>query len=360
MSGPLTGIRIVEFEGIGPAPYAGMLLSDLGADVVRIARPSVDRGPLIESLGREVADRGRQLVKLDLKDPSDHERALTLVDRADALIEGLRPGVMERLRLGPEECHARNPRLVYCRVTGWGQTGPLARRAGHDINYIALSGALYAMGCPDRPPAPPLNLIGDYGGGGLFAAFGLLAALMHAERTGQGQVVDSAMLDGAASQMSMLYGLFASGHWSDQRGSNLLDGAAPFYRCYACSDGKFIAVGAIEPQFFAAMMEGFGLQGENWDQVDRSQWPAMSARIAEIVAREPRAHWDAVFADTDACVSPVLSMAEAAAHDHNVVRQTFRNGPVQPSPAPRLSKTPGDCAAPAESSYDVVAERWAR
>ena len=241
MAGPLSGIRIVEFEGIGPAPYCGMLLSDLGADVIRVARPSASRGPLIQHGGHDPIDRGRKLVTLNLKDPGDVAGAL------DLLGEGLRPGVMERLGLGPDAVLARNPKLVYCRITGWGQQGTWARTAGHDLSYIALSGALAAMGAPDRPPYPPLNLVGDYGGGGLFAAFGIVAALLHAQRTGQGQVVDSAMVDGAASQMAPLYSMFSKGAWRRERGTNLLDGAAPFYRCYECSDGQYIAAGPIEP-----------------------------------------------------------------------------------------------------------------
>ncbi|MBY8974229.1 CoA transferase [Rhodobacteraceae bacterium NNCM2] len=337
MAQPLRGIRIVEFEGIGPGPYAGMLLADLGAEVRRIARPRADRGGLIADTGDVVMLRGREVVTLDLKDPGDLARACDLVAVSDGLIEGLRPGAMERLGLGPAEMLGLNPRLVYCRITGWGQEGPLARTSGHDINYIALSGALALMGPADGPPLPPSNLIGDFGGGGLFAAFGMLAALIEAMRTGKGQVVDAAMLDGAASQMAMMYAWAATGMWQRARGANLLDGAAPFYRCYTCACGGHLAIGAIEPQFFAAMMQGLGLGDEGWDQYDRARWPDLAARIAEVVVTRPRAEWEAVFDGTDSCVTPVLDMWEAAAHPHNAARGTFAGPPTQPAPGPRFS-----------------------
>lgn len=358
MAGPLQGIRIVEFEGIGPAPYCGMLLADLGADVVRIARPHADRGPLIQHGGDEPIDRGRQIVTLDLKLEADRIRALDLLDHADGLIEGLRPGVMERLGLGPDAVLARNPALVFCRITGWGQEGPWAKTAGHDLTYIALSGALAAMGEPGRPPMPPLNLIGDYGGGGLFAAFGLVAALLHSQRTGQGQVVDAAMLDGSASQMTMIYGLLASGRWSIERGQNLLDGAAPFYRCYTCADGRYLAVGSIEPQFFTAMMTGVGLDPEAWDQADRSQWPILSEHLAEIFATRPRDHWAEMFDGSDACIAPVLTMAEAASHPHNRARGGYLSDPVQPAPAPRFSATQARAGDVSQTTIDAVLGNW--
>lgn len=338
MTKPLAGIRIVEFEGIGPGPYAGMLLADLGAQVTRIARPSANRGALIEDTGDAVLLRGREVVTLDLKAADDHARACALIEAADGLIEGLRPGAMERLGLGPSEMLGRNPRLVYCRITGWGQDGPLARTAGHDINYIALSGALAMMGPADRPPMPPANLVGDFGGGGLWAAFGMLAALIEAMRTGQGQVVDAAMLDGAASQMAMLYALAASGAWVRQREANLLDGGTPFYRCYTCSCGGHLALGSLEPQFFAAMMRGLGLDAEGWEQNDRTRWPALQARIAEVIGTQTRDHWAAIFDGTDACVTPVLDMWEAADHPHNAARGTFAGAPVQPAAGPRFSR----------------------
>ncbi|HUF85822.1 MAG TPA: CaiB/BaiF CoA-transferase family protein [Thermohalobaculum sp.] len=340
MPGPLEGIRILEFEAIGPGPYCGMLLADLGAEVLRVARPGAERGALIADIGGAVLHRGRPAITLDLKAPGDLDLARRLMARADGLVEGLRPGAMEKLRLGPDEALALNPRLVYGRVTGWGQEGPLARTAGHDINYIALSGALGAMGPPDRPPFPPLNLVGDFGGGGLWLGFGMLAALIEAGRTGQGQVVDAAMLDGAASQMAMIYAWRASGTWRDARGANLLDGSAPFYRCHACADRRFVAVGAIEPQFFAALMEGLGLAGEGWEQTDRARWPALAARIAEVFATRPRDEWAARFAGTDACVTPVLGLDEAPGHPHNRARATFTDQPArpaQPAPGPRFS-----------------------
>lgn len=358
MAGPLSGIRIVEFEGIGPAPYCGMLLADLGADVIRIARPRADRGPLIQHDGHQPIDRGRSLVTLDLKNPDDLAGALDLLDRADAMIEGLRPGVMERLGLGPSDVHARNPRLVYCRITGWGQEGAWSHAAGHDLCYIALSGALATMGSPDRPPLPPLNLVGDYGGGGLFAAFGIAAALVHAQRTGQGQVVDSAMVDGASSQMAPIYSLYQKGSWSLDRGSNLLDGAAPFYRCYECADGGYIAAGPIEPQFFKVFMEGLGLNPADWDQTDRASWPAMAEAVAAIVATQPRDHWAGVFAGTDACVAPVLDMAEAPVHAHNASRGTFAGSPAQPAPAPRFSVTPGQPGGIEDLTLADARARW--
>ncbi|MEM7177209.1 MAG: CaiB/BaiF CoA-transferase family protein [Pseudomonadota bacterium] len=336
MAQPLAGIRIVEFEGIGPGPYAGMLLADLGAHVTRIARHSANRGALIEDTGDVVLLRGREVVTLNLKEAGDHARARALIAEADGVIEGLRPGAMERLGLGPAEMCALNPRLVYCRITGWGQEGPLAKTAGHDINYIALSGALAMMGPADRPPMPPANLVGDFGGGGLWAAFGMLAALIEAMRTGHGQVVDAAMLDGAASQMAMLYALAANGGWVREREANLLDGGTPFYRCYTCSCGGHLAIGALEPQFFAAMMQGLGLAAEGWVQNDRPRWPALRARIAEVVAGQSRDHWAAVFEGTDACVTPVLDMWEAAAHPHNAARATFAGPPVQPAAGPRF------------------------
>ncbi|MEM7683399.1 MAG: CaiB/BaiF CoA-transferase family protein [Pseudomonadota bacterium] len=358
MAGPLSGFRIVEFEGIGPAPYCGMLLSDLGADIIRIARPSANRGPLIVHGGDEPIDRGRTLVTLNLKDPADVETALGLLEKADGLIEGLRPGVMERLGLGPDSVHARNPKLVYTRITGWGQEGPWAKTAGHDLTYIALSGALAAMGEPGRPPIPPLNLIGDYGGGGLFAAYGMLAGLLHAQRTGKGQVVDAAMLDGSASQMAMIYGMLAKGRWKLERGANLLDGSAPFYRCYTCADGKYVAVGSIEPQFFKALMDGLGLNAADWDQADRNQWPACADTIAAVLATQTRDHWADLFDGTDACVAPVLTVAEAPHHPHNAARASFIADPYQPAPAPRFSATPGTAGDVKHLTADAALERW--
>ena len=337
MSGVLSGLKVVEFEGIGPAPYCGMLLADLGAEVLRIRRPSADRGGLIADTGDQVMQRGKRERVLDLKQPDDLAEARAEVTASDVLIEGLRPGAMERLGLGPDAAMALNPKLVYCRITGWGQTGPLAKTAGHDINYIALSGALALMGPADGPPLPPANLIGDFGGGGLYAAFGVLAAVIAAGRTGRGQVIDAAMLDGAASQMAFLYAWAASGVWRPEREANLLDGAAPFYRCYPCKCGRFVAVGAIEPAFFQALMHGLGLDAAVWDQSDRSQWPALAEAIGSAFLTRDREDWAEAFAGSDACVTPVLDMWEAHRHPHNRARQTLQGDPVQPAPGPRIS-----------------------
>jgi len=336
-----------------------MLLADMGAEVVRIARPSAARGPLIEDTGAAVMHRGRRALRLDLKAEPDRETARRLAVRADALIEGLRPGAMERLGLGPEPLTAANPALVYARITGWGQTGPLAPRAGHDINYIALSGALGAMGPAGAPPVPPLNLVGDFGGGGLWAAFGIVSGVLAARATGRGRVLDAAMVDGAASQMAMIYAWAAGGHWRPERGANLLDGGAPFYRCYACACGGHVAVGAIEPQFFAALMAGLGLDAAAWDQADRAAWPALAERIGAVFATDTRDAWAARFEGTDACVTPVLTPWEAAAHSHNAARGTFAGAPIQPAPGPR---TAGDSPAPpgreAEAEPGAILAAW--
>jgi alpha-methylacyl-CoA racemase len=356
--GPLAGIRIVEFDAIGPVPLAAMILADLGCDVVRIVR-----GDGQNMMGGAVLQRGRSHLPLDLKDPADRDRALDLVARADGLIEGLRPGVMERLGLGPDACLARNPRLVYGRMTGWGQTGPLAQRAGHDINYIAITGALHAMGSRGAPPAPPLNLVGDYGGGSMFLLTGMLAALLSAKATGQGQVVDAAMTDGTAMLTSMFHAFLAEGTWRDEREANLLDGHAPFYRCYTCADGKFISVGALEAQFFALLLAGLGIPADRFAQHDRSRWAEMGELFATTFASRTRDEWAAVFADTDACVAPVLSFAEALDDPHNAARGTFvtDRGVAQPAPAPRFSRTPAAIDHSVEGEADIVAvlARWA-
>lgn len=357
--GPLAGLRILEFESIGPGPYCGMLLADLGAEVLRIARPATDRGAFIADTGGLVLNRGKRELGLNLKNPADLALARDLAARADGVIEGLRPGVMERLGLGPEPMIAANPRLVYLRITGWGQAGPWANTAGHDITYIALSGALGAMGPADRPPPPPLNLVGDFGGGGLYAAFGMLAALIEAKTTGQGQVVDAAMLDGAASQMAMIYSFAATGFWRDRRESNFLDGAAPFYRCYTCACGGYVAVGAIEPQFFAALMAGLGLEASAWDQADRTQWPALAEALAARFAARSRDDWADAFDGTDACVAPVLSLGEAAAHRHNADRGTFLTDPAAPAPGPRFSGHPQAKPSPAcQIGQAEARSRW--
>ncbi|HVN00390.1 MAG TPA: CaiB/BaiF CoA-transferase family protein [Caulobacteraceae bacterium] len=341
--GPLSGLKVVEFAGIGPGPFCGMLLSDLGADVARIDRIGARGGAKTD-----ITSRGRRSVALDLKDPAAVETALQLMDRADIVFEGFRPGVMERLGLGPEVALKRNPKLVYGRMTGWGQTGPWSQAAGHDINYIALVGALHAIGTADKP-TPPLNLVGDFGGGALYLAFGLLAGVIHARATGQGQVVDCAMTDGAASLMSMFYGMLASGVWSDERRSNLLDGAAPFYDTYQCSCGRWIALGSIEPQFYALLLEKSGVQDPAFQaQMNRAEWPQLKAKLAEIIRTKSRDEWSAIMDATDVCYAPVLSLKEAPAHPHNAARGTFVevDGVVQPSPAPRFSATPGQVQGP--------------
>lgn len=357
--GPLKGLRIIEFDAIGPTPLACMILADLGADVVRIARASAG---FFEDTGGAILHRNRPHLSLDLKSPEGRDRALDLLEHADAVIEGLRPGVMERLGLGPEQALARNPRLAYVRMTGWGQDGPLAHRAGHDLNYIALTGVLHAMGAPDRPPPVPLNLIGDYGGGAMFAVVGLLAAVHSARSTGQGQVVDVAMTDGTMVLSSLFHALSAGGLWGPERGANLLDGGAPFYRNYACSDGGHVAVGCLEPPFFAAMIQGLGVDYDPAAQYDRSRWPELSDILARAFAARPRDHWADLFADTDACVTPVLTFAEAARHPHNAARNTLLtdDGPPQPAPAPRFSTTPGavDPARRAATTAESVLSRW--
>ena len=341
--GPLKGVKVVEFAGIGPGPFCGMLLSDLGADVVRIDR----KGPGRASPA-DITARGRRSIALDLKKPEAVETCLRLMDEAEIIFEGFRPGVMERLGLGPEVALKRNPKLVYGRMTGWGQTGPLAQTAGHDINYIAISGALHAIGLGDKP-VPPLNLVGDFGGGALYLAFGLLAALTHARATGQGQVVDTAMTDGAASLMSMFYGMKAMGVWNGDRRANLLDGGAHFYDTYACSDGKWIALGSIEPQFYALLLEKAGLSDPAFGaQMDRSAWPDLKAKLAAVIAQKTRAEWTAIMEGTDICFGPVMDLDEAPMHPHNVARETFVtvSGVVQPAPAPRFSVTPGQIQGP--------------
>jgi alpha-methylacyl-CoA racemase len=343
--GPLKGLRILEFAGIGPGPFCAMLLADLGAEVVRIERKEGPPGARVDFTGR-----GRRSIALDLKSPAAIETALRLVEQADALIEGFRPGVMERLGLGPDICLGRNPRLVYGRMTGWGQEGPLAQSAGHDMNYIALTGALWAIGRPEERPVPPLNLVGDYGGGGMLLAVGLLAALLHAKGTGQGQVVDAAMVDGAALLMAPIYAAKARGRWQNRRGSNFLDGAAPWYDTYECADGRWLSVGPIEPQFFALLCEKLGLDAKDFpDRMEPNAWPALKERLAAIFRTRTRDDWAALFEGTDACVAPVLDLEEAPAHPHNAARGTFavRDGVVQPAPAPRFSRTPAEIGGPA-------------
>jgi alpha-methylacyl-CoA racemase len=344
MSGPLTGIRVVELAGIGPGPFCGMVLADQGADVVMVERPSEGSLPIPNP-----SRRGRRSIVVDLKRPEGVELVLRLVDGSDALIEGYRPGVAERLGLGPDRCLERNPRLVYGRMTGWGQDGPLAETAGHDIDYIALTGALHAIGRRDERPVPPLNLVGDFGGGGMLLAFGVVAALLEARTTGRGQVVDAAMVDGAALLMQPAFELRSWGFWQDRRGVNLLDGGAPFYDTYETADGRAVAVGALEPQFFSQLLRVLEIDpAEVPAQLDVSGWPALRARFEDSFRRKTRDEWVEAFAGTDACVAPVISMDEAIAHPHLAARGTFvRVGDVdQPGPAPRFSGHPRSAPAP--------------
>jgi alpha-methylacyl-CoA racemase len=336
--GPLHGVRIVEVAGIGPGPLAGMMLADAGADIVRVERP----GGNPAAIGHDVLFRSRRSVAVDLKRDAGVEVALKLVESADALFEGYRPGVAERLGIGPEPCLARNPRLVYGRMTGWGQDGPLAHRAGHDIDYIALSGALHAIGRRGQPPTVPLNLVGDFGGGGMLLAYGMVCAILEARTSGRGQVVDAAMVDGSAALMAMVYDLHAAGLHTDERGTNLLDTGAPFYDVYETADGEHIALGPLEPPFYAELVRVLELGDDFEPQHDRDAWPRRRRRVAEVVASRTRDEWDARLADTDVCYAPVLSLAEAPRHPHNRARGTFVEvaGVVQPAPAPRFSRTP--------------------
>lgn len=340
--GPLHGMRVVEIAGIGPGPFCAMLLADLGAEVIRIDRAAGGGRPIDIDPRRDITGRGRQSLALDLKNPGAVEIVLQLCSRADALIEGFRPGVMERLGLGPEACQARNPRLVYGRMTGWGQDGPLSQLAGHDINYLALSGSLYLMGRRGERPVAPLNAVADMGGGGLMLAFGILAALQERERSGRGQVVDAAMFEGAAMLAISAYAQMATGWWNEERGTNLLDSGAPFYEVYEAADGGYVAVGAIEPQFYALLLQGLGLDPATLPrQMDRARWPQLKGILAARIREKSRDEWACIFAGTDACVSPVLTPKEAAAQPHAVARGSFTADPFGPAPVPRFSRTPG-------------------
>jgi alpha-methylacyl-CoA racemase len=339
--GPLAGVRVLEFEAIGPGPFAGMLLADMGADVLLVDRPGGTELGLTRERWMDVMLRGRRSVTLDLKAPGAAAAALELVARADALIEGFRPGVMERLGLGPDVCLERNPKLVYGRMTGWGQDGPLAPRAGHDINYIALSGVLNAFGRKGQAPVPPLNLVGDFGGGGMLLGFGIACALLHAQKTGQGQVVDAAMVEGASLLAAMFSGFLAAGRWTEERGANVLDTGAPWYDCYQTKDGKYVAIGAIEAKFFEELVQRLGLRGLP-PQNERARWPEMREAFARAFRQKTRDEWVQVFEGSDACFAPVLSFSEARRHPHILAR----HGHVsvarleQPAPAPRFSATP--------------------
>jgi alpha-methylacyl-CoA racemase len=337
--GPLDGVKVVEFQGIGPGPFCGMLLSDLGADVVRIDRKGGGRSSKFD-----ITSRGRRSVAIDLKKPESVEACLKLFEGADALIEGFRPGVMERLGLGPDIALKRNPKLVYGRMTGWGQNGPYAMAAGHDMNYIAISGALHAIGTGEKP-IPPLNLVGDFGGGALYLAFGLLAGVISARSTGKGQVIDVAMSDGAASLMAMFYGFKAAGSWKDERRKNLLDGGAHFYDTYQTKDGKWVAIGSIEPQFYAELLAKTGVNPSEFEaQQDRDGWDGLRDKLATVFKTKTRDEWDQIMGGSDVCFGPVLTLDEAPKHPHNVARSTFVeiDGVPQPAPAPRFLGTPGE------------------
>jgi len=362
--GPLTGIKIIEIAGIGPGPYGAMLLADLGADVIRVDRAANVTGGDRATPPADLLARGRRSVGVDLKQPEGVATVLELVAGADAIIEGFRPGVMERLGLGPEVCLARNPKLVYGRMTGWGQDGPYAHAAGHDINYIALAGALEPLGRAGQQPTPPINLIGDFGGGGMLLAFGVCAALLEARGSGQGQVVDAAMVDGAASLMTMTWSFRAMGMWEDERGTNMLDTGAHFYDTYETADGKFVSIGSIEPQFYAELLRLTGLEGTDlpW-QHDKSRWPALKERFAEIFRRKTRDEWCELMEGTDVCFAPVLAMPEAPHHPHIAARGTFTEvaGITQPAPAPRFSRTPGSIDRPpphAGQHTDEILAEW--
>ncbi|MFZ6004866.1 MAG: CaiB/BaiF CoA transferase family protein [Actinomycetota bacterium] len=364
MPGPLAGLKIIEIAGIGPGPFCAMMLADMGADVVRVDRAQNVVGGDPASPPSDVLNRGRRSIGVDLKNPDGVETVLSLIEAADGLIEGFRPGVMERLGLGPEVALVRNPRLVYGRMTGWGQDGPYAPTAGHDINYIALAGALEPIGRRGEAPVPPLNLVGDFGGGGMLLAYGLVCALLSAQRTGEGQVVDAAMVDGAAVLTTMFHAFRAMGIWEDERGTNLLDTGAHFYDVYETADGKYVSIGSIEPQFYAELLRHTGLEGEDlpW-QHDKAQWPAMKERLAAIFKAKTRDEWCEIMEGSDVCFAPVLSLAEAPQHPHNVHRQTFieREGVVQPAPAPRFSGTPATVQRPpahAGQHTDEVLADW--
>ena len=355
--GPLAGIRVIELKGLGPGPYAGMLLADLGADVVVVERSATPTGIAIPS-SKDVTSRGKRSIVLDIKKPEGLTALLRMVEHADVLFEGFRPGVAERLGIGPEACHERNPALIYGRLTGWGQNGPLSRTAGHDINYISLNGVLAAMGTPEKP-VPPLNVIGDYAGGSLFLVVGIIAAMLEAKQSGKGQVVDASVVDGSANLMSFFHGLQHLGQWSaERRGSNLFDGGACFYDAYETADGKFVSVAPLEPQFYAEFLERLGLDADEFgEQSGPGQWPEVRTRLEGIFKTKSRDEWCEIFEGSDACVAPVLDFAEAPEHPHNVARDTYIEvgGVVQPAPAPKFSRSVSDTPdAPRAEGADSV------
>jgi len=349
MQGPLSRYRVIEIAGIGPGPFSAMMLADMGAEVIRVDRAQSVAGRDPAQPSRDVLNRGRRSVGVDLKHPDGVETVLKLVEQADALVEGFRPGVAERLGIGPEVCLARNPRLVYGRMTGWGQEGPYAAMSGHDINYIALSGSLSTFGRKGDAPVPPLNLVGDFGGGGMLMAYGIVCGLLEAQRSGEGQVVDAAMVDGSALLATFIYGMRALGAWQDERGTNILDTGAWFYEVYETADGEYVSFGSLEPQFFAELIRLTGLADEGLpEQMDRTTWPAMKDRLAAVIKTKTRDEWCQLMEGTDVCFAPVLGMAEAPSHPHNRHRGTFVDvaGVAQPAPAPRFSRTPGAIAMP--------------
>ena len=353
-TGPLKGVRIVEFAGIGPGPFACMMLADMGAEVITLDRVGANKNL------KSVAGRGRKVIELDLKDKASIAQALDLLAHADALIEGFRPGVMERLGLGPDVVLARNPRLVYGRMTGWGQTGPLASAAGHDINYISITGALAAIGPKDKP-VPPLNLVGDFGGGALYLVVGVLAALVEAGKSGKGQVVDTAMCDGAASLMSMFFDMTAIGRWREERDSNMLDGGAHFYGVYECKDGQFISIGSIEPQFYALLRKLARLDDPAYDaQMDAKGWPALKEKLAAVFKSKTRDEWCKIMEGSDVCFAPILTMSEATQHPHMKAREVFitRHGIPQPAPAPRFSRTPSAARDAVTANLGDIVKAW--
>ena len=362
MAGPLQGLKVVEMAGLGPGPFCGMLLADLGADVVRIDRPAATVGS--GNARFEVTGRGKRSLSIDLRQHGAAEVVLQLAARADVLIEGFRPGVMERLGLGPEICLSRNPKLVFGRMTGWGQHGPLAKAAGHDINYLALTGVLHATGRSGTPPSPPLNIGADYGGGAMFLALGILAALQERQRSGRGQVVDAAMTDGAALLGAAFHGLKAAGQWSNAREANLLDGGAHFYDCYECADGRYVSVGAIEPQFYAMLLERCEVTDTAFEaQMDAKRWPDLKSKFADLFRTRTRSQWCALLEGSDACFAPVLDWDEAPAHPHNRARETFItvDGVTQPAPAPRFQRTPTDAPRgprPPGGDADAILRDW--
>ena len=358
-SGPLAGLRALELGGIGPAPFCGMLLADLGVEVIKVERVATATGQGGDSARYEVLNRGRTSIAVDLKSTDGRDIALALAETSDMVFEGFRPGVVERLGLGPDDCMARNPRLVYGRMTGWGQGGPLEQAAGHDINYIGLVGALDAIGTSGGPPVPPLNLLGDFGGGGAFLALGLVSAVWEAARSGRGQVVDASIVDGTSALMGMLLGMRSAGRWQGGRGENLLDGGAHFYGVYECADGRFISVGAIEPQFYSRLLDGLGVDEPlGSDRMEPRDWPMLRRRVTEAFQTRGRDEWMKIFAERDACVAPVLSLQEAVAHPHNQSRGYigFADGVMQPGPAPRFDRTKGAGPRPVPAAGEHTEE----